>query len=90
MNSKSICIQFLSGLNVLFRAFFLILIGSYRTLGTLFFGGSCRYQPSCSDYAQQAFHLHPPSKAIKLIISRVYRCRPGGGYGHDPVPANEK
>lgn len=64
----------------------LILVASYRTLGTLFMGGACRFEPSCSEYAVEALKTHSPLYAIKLIALRILKCRPGGAHGFDPVP----
>lgn len=73
-------------LNRIFRNFLLLFIGAYRTIGTTHLGGSCRFEPSCSEYALEAAKLHPPHRAARLIASRIARCRPGGGFGYDPVP----
>jgi putative membrane protein insertion efficiency factor len=66
----------------------LLLIGAYRTIGTSFFGGSCRFEPSCSEYAVECVHQHSVGRAIGLIAKRIVRCRPGGSYGFDPVPSD--
>lgn len=68
------------------RSVAVILVGSYRTIGTLFFGGACRFQPSCSEYALEAFKTLPIKAAMKLVVVRVLKCRPGGDSGYDPVP----
>lgn len=47
---------------------------------------SCRFTPTCSFYAIQALRKHGPAKGIYLAARRILRCRPGGGYGYDPVP----
>jgi putative membrane protein insertion efficiency factor len=73
-------------LNRIFRNFLMVLIGAYRTIGTTHLGGTCRFEPSCSGYALEAARIHPPHTALRLIASRVVRCRPGGAYGDDPVP----
>ena len=46
----------------------------------------CRFTPTCSEYAVQAIRRHGPFKGLYLAIRRLLRCRPGGGYGYDPVP----
>lgn len=68
------------------RNFLLLFIGAYRTIGTTHLGGSCRFEPSCSEYAVEAIHKHAPLKAMRLIAVRVSKCRPGGSWGYDPVP----
>lgn len=73
-------------LDVCIKTLSLLLIGFYRTLGTQFFGGNCRFIPSCSEYAAECFHQHEPNKALKLTFFRLCKCRPGGPFGFDPVP----
>lgn len=62
------------------------MILAYKALGSLFMGGYCRFEPSCSEYAVQALNTHTPLFALKLIFKRIINCRPGGGFGLDPVP----
>jgi putative membrane protein insertion efficiency factor len=50
------------------------------------FGGACRFEPSCSVYAEQVLRNQSLFKALKLIVLRLLRCRPGGPYGFDPAP----
>lgn len=69
-----------------FSSFFLIIIGFYRSLGSAWLGGACRFEPSCSQYAAEAFEKLPTFKATKLVLIRLLRCRPFGGMGYDPVP----
>lgn len=47
---------------------------------------SCRFTPTCSEYAVLAIRRHGPVKGLWLAIKRILRCRPGGGHGYDPVP----
>ncbi|MFV0469287.1 MAG: membrane protein insertion efficiency factor YidD [Dysgonomonas sp.] len=47
---------------------------------------SCRYSPTCSEYAVQAIKKHGPFKGTWLAIKRISRCHPWGGSGYDPVP----
>ena len=47
---------------------------------------SCRFTPSCSEYARQAIIKHGPFKGLYLAIWRILRCNPWGGSGYDPVP----
>lgn len=47
---------------------------------------SCRFTPTCSQYALEALRKHGPIKGIWLAIRRILRCHPWGGSGYDPVP----
>ena len=47
---------------------------------------TCRFIPTCSEYAIEAITKHGPFKGTWLAIRRLLRCRPGGGSGYDPVP----
>ena len=47
---------------------------------------SCRFTPTCSEYACQALKKHGPIKGLALAIWRILRCNPWGGSGYDPVP----
>lgn len=47
---------------------------------------SCRFTPTCSEYARQALIKHGLIKGLLLAIWRILRCNPWGGSGYDPVP----
>ena len=47
---------------------------------------SCRYVPTCSEYAMEAIKKHGPLKGLYLSVRRILRCHPWGGSGYDPVP----
>lgn len=49
--------------------------------------GSCRYDPSCSQFAIRALQMHGFFKGSSLASFRILRCHPWGGYGLDPVPS---
>jgi len=46
----------------------------------------CKYFPSCSEYARQAFLKYGFLKAFYLTIGRLLRCNPFSKGGIDPVP----
>lgn len=50
----------------------------------------CRFRPTCSEYAKNAFLLHGPFKGAMLSIGRILRCNPWGGSGYDPVPPRQE
>ncbi|MDY7097076.1 MAG: membrane protein insertion efficiency factor YidD [Pseudomonadota bacterium] len=47
---------------------------------------TCRFAPSCSQYAIEALTKYGVFKGGWLTIKRLGRCHPWGGCGHDPVP----
>lgn len=47
---------------------------------------ACRYYPSCSNYAVEAFSIHGFWRALSLTARRLLRCRPFGPHGVDLVP----
>jgi len=67
-------------------AVWLVLIRSYRRFLSPLVPPSCRYTPSCSAYAEEAFVAHGTLHALELVIRRLARCHPWGGEGFDPVP----
>jgi putative membrane protein insertion efficiency factor len=49
-------------------------------------GPACRFEPTCSAYAREAIGRHGIVIGGRLALGRLLRCRPAGGWGHDPVP----
>jgi uncharacterized protein len=47
---------------------------------------SCRYLPSCSEYAAESIERHGALRGSILALRRVACCHPWGGSGYDPVP----
>ncbi len=74
----------------LVRMGLVFLVGIYRTVGTQFLGGQCRFNPSCSLYALEALQTQPLHTALRLIINRILRCHPFGSSGWDPVPSRKE
>ena len=75
-----------SVLRGLIAAPFVALIYAYRVLLSPMMGGHCRFHPSCSQYALDAYARYNPIRASWLTLRRVLRCHPFGGSGYDPVP----
>ncbi|PID27978.1 MAG: membrane protein insertion efficiency factor YidD [Candidatus Cloacimonadota bacterium] len=47
---------------------------------------SCRFTPTCSNYAIMSFKKHSFFKALFLSVKRILKCHPFHPGGHDPVP----
>ena len=67
-------------------ALLLIPIWIYQKAISPYTPPSCRFTPTCSEYARQALIKHGPVKGLWLAIRRILRCHPWGGSGYDPVP----
>ncbi|RZO93205.1 MAG: membrane protein insertion efficiency factor YidD [Gammaproteobacteria bacterium] len=67
---------------------FLILkfIKLYQNYLSPLLGPSCRFHPTCSEYALQAIENFGVIKGGFLAIKRILKCNPWGGNGFDPIP----
>ena len=63
------------------------LLRGYKILISPYFTGSCRFLPSCSDYAAIAIDRHGVIRGTWLAARRLVRCHPLCAGGHDPVPS---
>ncbi len=70
----------------LLLALCLLPIKAYRYLISPLLPPSCRFYPSCSEYAQEALKKHGIFFGSWLTIKRLSRCHPWGKSGIDPVP----
>lgn len=64
----------------------LALITFYRRYISPMTPPSCRFQPTCSEYAYEAITKYGILKGGRLATWRILRCNPWGGSGWDPVP----
>ena len=65
------------------------IVGVYQ----LIFSGrpsTCRFVPSCSNYAIESFDKQGFFKGSFLTFKRICRCNPWGGHGLDPVPESKR
>ena len=49
-------------------------------------GPTCRYHPTCSEYAFQAINKFGVFRGSYLALKRILKCNPWGGSGIDEVP----
>jgi putative membrane protein insertion efficiency factor len=64
----------------------ILAIEAYRVTLSPLLGGHCRFEPSCSRYAQEALERHGARRGLWLGLRRVLRCQPFSRAGYDPVP----
>lgn len=63
------------------------LIWVYRLTLSPLLGGQCRFEPTCSRYAEQAYRRFGVVIGTRLTIARVVRCHPlSRRPAYDPVP----
>ena len=80
---KEIIITIGTFLKKIISSFLLLPIYFYQRCISPLTPPSCRFTPTCSQYAVEAIKKHGP---INLAIRRILRCHPWGGSGYDPVP----
>lgn len=65
---------------------FIGLVKFYRYVISPVMPPSCRYIPTCSEYAVEALEKHGALRGGWLAVKRIGRCHPGYPGGYDPVP----
>ncbi|MCZ6578306.1 MAG: membrane protein insertion efficiency factor YidD [Gammaproteobacteria bacterium] len=68
------------------RKLLIIPIRIYQYLLSPLMASSCRYTPSCSEYAIEAIQQHGVVKGLMLATKRISSCHPWHAGGYDPVP----
>lgn len=71
---------------VTMRYLLILLIRGYQLIVSPLFPPSCRFIPSCSEYAKQALETHGLVRGTMLSAWRLLRCQPFCAGGLDPVP----
>ena len=66
------------------------LITVYRRFISPLFPPTCRFQPTCSQYALEAISTYGVLKGGWLAISRILRCHPFHPGGYDPIPKEKE
>ncbi|MDO4782223.1 MAG: membrane protein insertion efficiency factor YidD [Capnocytophaga felis] len=65
---------------------FVLLVRFYQLFISPLKPPTCRYTPTCSQYALEALKKHGLFKGGRLALKRIFSCHPWGGSGYDPVP----
>jgi len=63
----------------------IFVVRAYRLLLSPYLPPSCRYQPTCSQYAEEALDKYGALKGGMIALKRISRCHPWGGSGYDPL-----
>ena len=64
----------------------ILLIGFYQKYMSPLKPATCRFYPTCSEYAAQALEKHGLLKGLWLSMRRISRCHPFNPGGYDPLP----
>ena len=76
------------------KSIFIFLIVLYQRLISPYFPSSCRFMPTCSEYAKEAIEEYGLIKGTYLGMKRITKFHPikllGGSEGYDPVPKEKK
>lgn len=75
-----------AGMDSLTRRLIILPIRFYQGAISPMLPASCRFQPTCSEYAVEAIRKHGVRRGGMLTLRRLSRCHPWGGSGFDPVP----
>jgi uncharacterized protein len=65
----------------------LLALRCYKAYLSVLFAGSCRFEPTCSQYTYEAIEVFGVPRGVWLGAKRLLRCHPfSGKFGYDPVP----
>jgi len=70
----------------LLNTIFILPIRLYQWIISPLFPGSCRHEPTCSQYAAEAIKEWGPIRGLYMGVRRLSKCHPWGTWGPDPVP----
>jgi len=76
-------------MNAMLTRILLILLRGYQLAVSPLLGQSCRFYPTCSNYAMEAIREHGPLKGVMLAAVRLGKCHPWHPGGNDPVPKKD-
>jgi len=67
------------------RFILISLLKFYQTVISPWLPPSCRFVPTCSEYAREAIERHGPLRGGRMAVWRLLRCQPFCNGGFDPV-----
>lgn len=67
------------------KRLFILPIILYQKVISPFLPGSCRFNPTCSEYSKQAILKYGVIYGIFLSFKRIIKCHPWGRHGNDPL-----
>lgn len=70
----------------MFAKLLMLLVRGYQIAISPILPASCRYTPTCSQYALEALRRYGALKGSWLTLRRLGRCHPFRPGGYDPVP----
>ena len=76
-------------LKIMSRLFIWFILVYQKVISPLV-GPSCRFHPTCSEYAKEAIEKHGLLGGTWLALKRISKCHPLGNSGFDPVPVEKK
>jgi len=69
----------------------LLALRFYKAYLSILFAGSCRFEPTCSQYAYEAIERFGVMRGVWLGVKRLLRCQPlSRKFGYDPVPEKKE
>ena len=72
------------------RALLLAAVRGYRYLLSPWWGGQCRFSPTCSEYMYEAIQVYGVARGGWMGMKRIARCNPMTPGGFDPVPPKKE
>jgi putative membrane protein insertion efficiency factor len=72
------------------QAAVIAVLRAYRRFVSPLLPRSCRFHPTCSQYAIEAIAAHGLRRGLRLGGARLLRCQPFSRGGFDPVPAGSR
>jgi putative membrane protein insertion efficiency factor len=67
------------------RAVLILLLRFYQAVISPWLPPSCRFVPTCSEYAREAIERHGALRGSMMSLRRLLRCHPFHPGGYDPV-----